>query len=132
MASLYEGNILNQPLEWKRLLNSPIPIELKNLQVNKITFIGIGSSYWVARFAEFIWREYNAETAIIPSSVQSFDFVRSKYTVSNSDIVVVFSHRGTKVFSMKALEMLEKVELPQFLLQVLEAPLRQMILWISE
>ena len=64
MASLYEVNILNQPLEWKRLLNSPMPIELKNLQVNKIIFIGIGSSYWVARFAEFLWREYNAETAI--------------------------------------------------------------------
>ena len=124
MASLYEGNILNQPLEWKRLLNSPIPIELKNLQVNKITFIGIGSSYWVARFAEFIWREYNAETAIIPSSVQSFDFVRSKYTVSNSDIVVVFSHRGTKVFSMKALEIARKSGATTVLITGIGSPLK--------
>jgi fructoselysine-6-P-deglycase FrlB-like protein len=64
MASLYEANILNQPLEWKRLLNSPIPIELKNIQANKIIFIGLGSSYLVARFAEFLWRDYNSGAAI--------------------------------------------------------------------
>jgi glucosamine--fructose-6-phosphate aminotransferase (isomerizing) len=104
MASLYETNILNQPSEWKWLMNSLIPIELKNIQANKITFIGIGSSYWVARFAEFLWREYNSGAAITPSSLQSLDFVRSKYTVSKNDIVVVFSHRGTKTFSIKALE----------------------------
>ena len=104
MASLYETNILNQPSEWKRILSSPIPAELKNLRANKITFIGIGSSYWVARFAEFLWRNYNTRAAITPSSLQSFDFVRSKYVLSKNDIVVVFSHRGTKTFSMKALE----------------------------
>ena len=124
MASLYEGNILNQPLEWKRLLNSPIPIELKNLQVNKIIFIGIGSSYWVARFAEFLWREYNAETAITSSSLQSFEFVRSKYTVSNSDIVVVFSHRGTKVFSMKALEIARESGAVTVLITGIGSPLK--------
>jgi glutamine---fructose-6-phosphate transaminase (isomerizing) len=124
MASLYEGNILNQPLEWKRLLNSPIPIELKNLQANKITFIGIGSSYWVARFAEFLWREYNAEAVITPSSLQSFDFVRSKYTVSNSDIVVVFSHRGTKVFSMKALEIARESGATTVLITGIGSPLK--------
>jgi glutamine---fructose-6-phosphate transaminase (isomerizing) len=108
MTSLYETNILNQPSEWKRILNSPIPTELKNLRANKITFIGIGSSYWVARFAEFIWRDYNTIVAITPSSLQSFDFVRSKYVLSKNDMVVVFSHRGTKTFSMKALEIAKK------------------------
>ena len=78
MTSLYETNILNQPSEWKQLLNSPMPRELKNLQVSKIIFIGIGSSYYIARFAEFLWREYNTKTAITPSSIQSFDFVKSK------------------------------------------------------
>jgi glucosamine--fructose-6-phosphate aminotransferase (isomerizing) len=108
MTSLYETNILNKPTEWKRLLNLPLPEKLKNLQTDRIVFIGIGSSYWVARFAEFLWREYNAGTSITttttPSSIQSFDFVRSKYVVSKNDFVVVFSHRGTKNFSMKALE----------------------------
>ena len=50
MASLYETNILNQPSEWKRILNSLIPTELKNIGANKITFIGIDSSFWVALF----------------------------------------------------------------------------------
>jgi glucosamine--fructose-6-phosphate aminotransferase (isomerizing) len=108
MASLYETNILNQPLEWKRILGSPIPTELQNLRANKIIFIGIGSSYWVARFAEFLWRDYNPSASITPSSLQSFDFVKSKYVLSKNDIVVVFSHRGTKTFSMKALDIAKK------------------------
>ncbi len=82
-----------------------MPRELKNLQASRIIFIGIGSSYWLARIAEFLWREYNTKTAIAPSSVQSFDFVRSKYVVSDNDIAVVFSHRGTKTFSIRALEL---------------------------
>jgi hypothetical protein len=89
MTSLYETNILNQPSERKRLLTSPIPIELKNIQANKIIFIGIGSSYWVSRIAEFLWREQNTAASITPYSIQSFDFVRSKHIVSKNDIAVV-------------------------------------------
>ena len=43
-----------------------------------------------------------------PLSIQSFDFVKSKYAVSENDLVVVFSHRGTKTFSMQALEIAKK------------------------
>ena len=105
MTSLYETNILNQPSTWKQLLNSSIPIELIDLQANRIVFIGIGSSFWIARIAEFLWREYNIKTTITPCSVQSFDLVKSKYVISDNDIVVVLSHRGTKTFSVKALEL---------------------------
>jgi glutamine---fructose-6-phosphate transaminase (isomerizing) len=105
MTSLYETNILNQPSTWKQLLNSSMPIELIDLQANRIIFIGIGSSFWIARIAEFLWREYNTKTTIRPCSVQSFDLVKSKYVISDNDIVVVFSHRGTKTFSVKALEL---------------------------
>jgi glucosamine--fructose-6-phosphate aminotransferase (isomerizing) len=110
MTSLYEANILDQPSEWKRLLRSPIPKELENIRGERIIFIGIGSSYWVARIAESLWREYSLAPSIpmIPYSIPSFDFVRSKYVVSRNDIVVVFSHRGTKTFSMKALEIAKK------------------------
>jgi fructoselysine-6-P-deglycase FrlB-like protein len=120
-SSLYETNILNQPSEWKRLLlqGAPIPPDLNAINPKRIFFVGIGSSYWAARFAEFLWREHYHHhhangTAIItntttePLSVQSFDFVRSKYIVSRNDIVVVFSHRGTKTFSMQALEIAKK------------------------
>lgn len=37
--------------------------------------------------------------------IQSYDFINSRYFVSPNDIVVVFSHRGTKTFSIRALEM---------------------------
>jgi glutamine---fructose-6-phosphate transaminase (isomerizing) len=108
MVSLYETNILNQPTQWKRLLNMPLAPDLKTISPRKIVFVGIGSSYWVARFAEFLWREYYTNTTTVaitePLSVQSFDFVKSKYVVSDNDMVVVFSHRGTKMFSMQALE----------------------------
>jgi glutamine---fructose-6-phosphate transaminase (isomerizing) len=109
MTSLYETNILNQTAEWKRLLTRPLPSGLNSLRPKKIVFVGIGSSYWVARFAEFLWREYTKRPQEMGidtiSSVQSYDFVRSKYLISTDDvIVVVFSHRGTKTFSMQALE----------------------------
>jgi len=105
------------------ILNSPIPTELKNIRANKITFIGIGSSYWVARFAEFLWRDYNARAAITSSAVQSFDFVRSKYVLSKNDIVVVFSHRGTKTFSMKALDIAKRSEATTVLVTGIGSPL---------
>jgi fructoselysine-6-P-deglycase FrlB-like protein len=111
----YETNILNQPIEWKRLLRTPIPSELNTITPKKIIFVGIGSSYWVARFAEFLWREHftntstSTNTRIEPLSVQSFDFVKSKYVISTNDMVVVFSHRGNKIFSMQALEIAKKV-----------------------
>jgi glucosamine--fructose-6-phosphate aminotransferase (isomerizing) len=126
MASLYETNILNQPLEWKRILDSPLPAEIKNLRANKIIFIGIGSSYWVARFVEFLWREYHIAGSVattMPSSIQSFDFVRSKYLVLRNDIVVVFSHRGTKIFSMKALEIAKEKGATTVLITGIGSPL---------
>jgi glutamine---fructose-6-phosphate transaminase (isomerizing) len=110
MKTLYEINILNQPAEWKRLLTIPLPLDLNTLHFKRVIFVGIGSSFWAARFAEFLWREHHYTTAATittttePISVQSFDFVKSKYVVSDNDMVVVFSHRGTKTFSMKALE----------------------------
>jgi fructoselysine-6-P-deglycase FrlB-like protein len=113
-SSLYETNILNQPAEWKRLLNTPLPTDLNTISPKKIAFVGIGSSYWVARFAEFLWRDHyrndiystanNAASSIEPLSIQSFDFVKSKYLFSNKDMIVVFSHRGTKTFSLQALD----------------------------
>jgi fructoselysine-6-P-deglycase FrlB-like protein len=109
--TLYETNIINQPAEWKRLLDISIPTELKTISYRKIVFVGIGSSYCVARIAEFLWRAYVINTpmndalkTIEPLSVQSFDFVKSYHAISNNDMVVVFSHRASKTFSVQALE----------------------------
>ncbi|HET6717253.1 MAG TPA: SIS domain-containing protein [Nitrososphaeraceae archaeon] len=113
--TLYETNIVNQPAEWRRLLDIPIPTELKTISYEKIYFVGIGSSYCVARIAEFLWKEHVINTlvnhtskAIEPLSVQSFDFVKSYHDISDKDIVVVFSHRASKTFSIQALEVAKK------------------------
>jgi fructoselysine-6-P-deglycase FrlB-like protein len=109
--TLYETNIVNQPTEWKRLLDISMPTEMKTITYRKIVFVGIGSSYCVARIAEFLWRAYvinpatrDAPPTIEALSVQSFDFVKSYHAISNNDIVVVVSHRATKTYSMQALE----------------------------
>ena len=38
------------------------------------------------------------------TAVHSNDFVNSKYFVSTNDVIIVFSHRGTKTYSRGALE----------------------------
>ena len=101
MEFLYETNILNQPLEWRRILEVPLPSRLSTLDLERVYFVGIGSSFWVAKIAEFLWREYVQLDAI---AINSYDFVSSKHLVSANDIVVVFSHRGTKTYSIRALE----------------------------
>jgi fructoselysine-6-P-deglycase FrlB-like protein len=102
MASLYETNMLNQPLEWRRILDIPLPSGLSTHNFNRIYFVGTGSSFWAAKIAEFLWRQYVQKNAI---TTHSYDFVNSKYFVCANDVVVVFSHRGTKIFSRRALEM---------------------------
>jgi len=43
--------------------------------------------------SEFLWKEYIQMDAV---AIQIYDFVNSIYFVSTNDIVVIFSHRGTK------------------------------------
>lgn len=102
MTSLYEANITNQLEEWKRILDSPLPSVLYSINPAKkrIIFVGVGSSYWAARFSEFLWREFVNPDCV---SSQSYDFVKSKYLISTNDVLVVFSHRGTKKFSIQSL-----------------------------
>ncbi|PWU80586.1 MAG: hypothetical protein DLM72_11380 [Candidatus Nitrosopolaris wilkensis] len=107
MISLYEANILNQKREWKRILDLPLPSALYTIDPTKrrTVFVGIGSSYWAARFSEFLWRQYVNPDCI---SIQSYDFVRSRYLISPNDLFVVFSHRGTKTFSIQSLGLAKK------------------------
>ncbi|MDQ6667742.1 MAG: SIS domain-containing protein [Thermoproteota archaeon] len=107
MISLYEENILNQIREWKRILNLPLPSTLYTINPTKrrTVFVGIGSSYWAARFSEFLWKEFVNPDCI---SLLSYDFARSKYLISTNDIFVIFSHRGTKTFSIQSLDLAKK------------------------
>jgi fructoselysine-6-P-deglycase FrlB-like protein len=121
MTSLYEANILNQVVEWKRLLHSPLPSAIYTINATKrrIVFVGIGSSYWAARFSEFLWKEFVNHDCI---SLQSYDFVRSKYLISPNDIFVVFSHRGTKTFSLQSLDLARKFRATSVLVTGLGSP----------
>jgi fructoselysine-6-P-deglycase FrlB-like protein len=101
MAFLYETNILDQPSEWRRILDYPLPSRLSTLNFKRIYFIGIGTSFWAAKISEFLWKDHVQMDAI---AVQSYDFVKSRYFISPDDIVVTFSHRGTKTYR-RALEM---------------------------
>jgi fructoselysine-6-P-deglycase FrlB-like protein len=122
MISLYETNVLNQLQEWKRILHSSLPSALYTINSNKrrIVFVGIGSSYWAARISEFLWREYVDPPDCM--SLQSYDFVRSKYLISPNDIFVVFSHRGTKTFSIQALEIAKKFRATTILVTGIASP----------
>ena len=62
--TLYDTNILNQPAEWRRLLDIPIPTELKTISYRKIFFRDQQLSYCVARIAEFLWREHVINTLV--------------------------------------------------------------------
>jgi len=114
VISNYERNVLDQPEEWKRLLRTKLPRGLDttfNLpKSGRLIFAGIGSSYWAARFSEFLWRDYaHVGGGEDPISIQSFDFVRTRdLHIRPEDIVIVFSHRGTKTYSMQSLEIAKK------------------------
>ncbi len=108
MISYYEANVLNQLQEWKRIIiqsHLPSAIYTTNSQQRRLIFVGIGSSYWAARISEFLWREHVSPDCI---SLHSYDFVKSKFLISTNDIFVLFSHRGTKTFSLQALEIAKK------------------------
>src|SRR5438132_13594455 len=91
----------------EKALKSPLPSAIYTINPTKrrIVFVGIGSSHWAARFSEFLWREFVNPDCI---SLQSYDLVRSKYLISPNDIFVVFSHRGTKTFSIQSLDVARK------------------------
>ena len=127
--TLYETNILNQPAEWKRLLNTPLPPELQNIRLyhNKIIFVGIGSSYCLACLAKLLWTQYVCTTnrsfsGVEPLSIESYDFVKSKHSLSNNDLVIVFSHRGSKSFSVTALETAKKYGAKTILITGIASP----------
>jgi len=112
LISNYERNVLNQPEVWKKLLDTKLPSKLESVlsSLKRLVFVGIGSSYWAARISEFLWRDYaNVDGGKDPISFQSFDFVKiPNLYLRPEDLVIVFSHRGTKIFSMQALDIAKK------------------------
>jgi glucosamine 6-phosphate synthetase-like amidotransferase/phosphosugar isomerase protein len=112
LISNYERNILKQPEVCKELLDTKLPSKLESVlsSSKRLVFVGIGSSYWAARISEFLWRDYSkVDGGKDPISIQSFDFIKiPNLYLRPEDLVIVFSHRGTKIFSMQALDIAKK------------------------
>ena len=115
MNSYYERSILDQPNEWERQLSTKLPSGLATTSIlsssGRLVFVRVGTSYWAARFSEILWRDYvNVNGGNNPISIQNFYFVRTRdLHIQPEDVVVVFSHRGTK--GIIVLNMHVKIEL---------------------
>jgi len=104
--SIYYKNWIGQKQEWMNILsNSPLPSDLleflKNTPPKRTIFVGIGSSFWASQLSDSLWREHASMDAI---AIHSYDFANSKYFLDSRDLVVVFSHRGTKGFSVDSIK----------------------------
>ena len=68
----------------------------------RVFLVGIGTSYHAAQVVEHFMREYGGGIQAYP--VHSFDFALYGPTMSERDCVVIISHKGTKAYSVRALE----------------------------
>lgn len=99
MPSRYETNIGLQPHRIHAVLHAPRPGWAEAIKKRRVFFVGVGSSHHAAQIACWLWRRLVSPEAF---AVHSFDFVRAPQPVKAADAVVLFSHRGTKSFTVEA------------------------------
>ena len=74
----------------------------------RLHLVGIGTSWHAALIAEHWFRRFCADSSAHSMEVQawhSFEFCAYPPQLSDTDAVIVISHRGTKTYSFQALEM---------------------------
>ncbi|MBI4575354.1 MAG: SIS domain-containing protein, partial [Planctomycetes bacterium] len=98
-TSRYEKNLHLQPRRVADVLDSPRPAWMGTLRDRRPIFVGTGTSHHAAQVARWLWRRHVSPEAVASSS---FDFVRTPQATSPRDVVVLFSHRGTKTFTVEA------------------------------
>lgn len=98
-GSRYERNILLQPELIREIMASPPPAWMAELRSRRIFFVGVGTSYHLAQVAKTLWRR---SVSVEAEAVHSFDFVRLPQPIRRGDVAVLFSHRGTKSFTVEA------------------------------
>ncbi|HVC31080.1 MAG TPA: SIS domain-containing protein [Steroidobacteraceae bacterium] len=93
----------SQPEAIERLLaeglDQSAPALQRLAEAQRVWLIGIGTSYHAAAVGSYILRQAGAEA----HAVHSFDFVHYPPALRASDALIVFSHRGTKRFSIEGL-----------------------------
>ncbi|MBI4370476.1 MAG: SIS domain-containing protein [Elusimicrobia bacterium] len=105
-SSKVQKNIFLQPQLIQEVLSKPCPAWMDELKKRRIYFVGIGTSYYAAQVAAWLWRSCVSAEA---HAVHSFDFVRTPQPFRQDDIVVLFSHSGSKSFTLNAAEIAHKV-----------------------
>lgn len=97
--SRYEKNVRLQPELIRRVLDAKAPAWMGALRGRRVHFVGVGSSFHAAQISKFMWRRFVSAHAF---AEHSFDFVREPQPVGKDDVVVLFSHRATKSFTVEA------------------------------
>lgn len=69
---------------------------------NKVFLVGTGTSYHAAWTSNFILKPKYTDKIIL--SCTAFDFALYNQNIQPEDVVVIFSHRGTKKYSLQSLE----------------------------
>lgn len=100
VVSRYEKNVLQQPELIRRILDAPAPAWFATLKRRKrVFFVGVGSSFHAAQISQRLWRRFVSTEAW---AEHSFDFVKEPQPVDRGDVVVLFSHRATKSYTVQA------------------------------
>lgn len=99
VRSRYEKNIQLQSRLIEAILEAPLPPWMPGLRSRRLFFAGVGSSFHAAQIAARLWRQFISPEAW---AEHSFDFARSPQPAKPGDVVALFSHRGTKSFTVEA------------------------------
>lgn len=99
VGSRYERNVALQPALIREILATEAPAWMAELRSRRFFFIGVGTSYHLAQLSKIIWRRY---VSVEAEATHSFDFSRLPQPLRPGDVAVLFSHRGTKSFTVEA------------------------------
>ncbi len=106
MSSATYQTIAGQPDEVRRLLQDAVTWELAErsarvlAQARRVFLVGTGTSYHAAQLGQYLLRAAGVEAWAVPA----FDFALYPQPLRGEDAVVLFSHRGTKLFSRQSLD----------------------------
>jgi glutamine---fructose-6-phosphate transaminase (isomerizing) len=98
-SSRYEKNIGLQPGLISGILKASRPAWMDELKDKPVYFVGVGTSFHLAQIAKMLWRKH---VSLKAHAVHSFDYARIPQPAGKGDVVVLFSHRGTKSFTVEA------------------------------
>lgn len=99
MPSRYEKNIALQPELIRAILKAGRPAWMEELRERTIYFVGVGTSFHLAQISKMLWRRH---VGLRAHAVHSYDFARLPQPAAKGDAVCLFSHRGTKSYTVES------------------------------